>query len=112
MSGGTAAVAISAATSTAGGQDRIAEDDSLLTGWFRDAILKCPTPASGEWNDVLLRACHGQGEQDRDWVRQQIPPVPTHHRQLRRKEPRICVWEYLTGRGGSAWAWGVWWLVG
>ncbi|MDX5564421.1 hypothetical protein PYK79_15320 [Streptomyces sp. ID05-04B] len=81
-----------------GGQDRIADDDALLTGWFRDAILEfLPHPGLGEWNDVLLRACHGQGEGDRGWVQQQIPPEPTRRRQRRREEPRVYVWEYMTG---------------
>ncbi|MBC7271958.1 hypothetical protein ACF09G_36250 [Streptomyces albogriseolus] len=81
-----------------GGQERIATDDTRLAGWFRDAILEfVPHPNLGEWNDVLLRACHGQGEQDRHWVQQQIPTPPTHRRQQQRVEPRVYVWEYLTG---------------
>lgn len=81
-----------------GGQDRLEDDDPKLRGWFRDAVLEfMPHPGLGEWNDVLLRACHGQGERDRAWVRQQIPPEPTHRRQQRRDEPRVHVWEYLTG---------------
>ena len=59
-----------------GGQDRIEDADRNLSGWFRDAILEF-VPL-GEWDDVLLRACQGPGEQDRAWARQQFPPEPTH----------------------------------
>jgi hypothetical protein len=78
-----------------GGEDLVAQD--LLTGWFRDAILEfLPHPGLGKWNDVLLRACHGQGEQDHEWVQQRIPPEPAHRRQRRSEEPRLYVWEYVT----------------
>ncbi|MFC8394581.1 hypothetical protein [Streptomyces sp. NPDC057238] len=69
-------------------------------GWYHDGLMAdpefLPHPGLGGWNDVLLRACRGQGEQDRDWVQQQIPPEPTHRRHRRREEPRVHVWEYLT----------------
>lgn len=38
-----------------GGQDRIAADDALLTGWFRDAILDF-LPHPGLWLVVMERA--------------------------------------------------------
>ncbi|MGX1114884.1 hypothetical protein RKD37_000247 [Streptomyces ambofaciens] len=87
----------SAATSTAAAKPAWPTTTrSSPDGSETQSSSSCPTPALGDWNDVLLRACHGQGEQDRDWVQQQIPPEPTHRRHRRREEPRVYVWEYLT----------------
>ncbi|WP_327071931.1 hypothetical protein [Kitasatospora sp. NBC_01302] len=84
-----------------GGQDRIADDDDLLHGWFRDSTREfLPHPAIGdEWNDVLLRACHGDADLERDgaWVRAQEPaPAPRQRNQP--WEPRIDLWDNLVGR--------------
>ncbi|REK88922.1 hypothetical protein DY245_18895 [Streptomyces inhibens] len=79
-----------------GGQDRIAKDDAGLRGWFRDAVLESvPHSGLGEWNDVLLRACAGDGAQDRDWV--QAQQQPSRRWMQERYEARIYVWAYLTG---------------
>lgn len=51
-----------------GGQTRSADNDAVLTGRFRDTVLAfLPHPGLGEGNDVLLRACHGQGSTTVGW---------------------------------------------
>ncbi|WP_331759479.1 hypothetical protein [Streptomyces sp. NBC_01579] len=51
------------------------------------------SPDHGELDDLVDVA---RTQQDRGWVRQQLPPEPTHCRQRRRVEPRVYVWEYMT----------------
>ncbi len=55
-----------------GGQDRLSADHSARRGWFRDSVLEfLPHPALGtQWNDVQLRACHGDPDlsQDGAWM--------------------------------------------
>ncbi|MFJ7250102.1 hypothetical protein ACIQWA_36460 [Kitasatospora sp. NPDC098652] len=84
-----------------GGQKRIADDDDLLRGWFRDSTREfLPHPAMGGWNDVLLRACDGQAdlEQDGAWVRSQQPaPVPRRPGEPEPWEYRIDLWNNLVG---------------
>jgi hypothetical protein len=67
-----------------GGRDRIAADDALLTGWFRDAVLEfLPHPGPGDWNDVLLRRRAAVPGLIR------ITPRPRHPVVLHRPPPRL-----------------------
>ncbi len=85
-----------------GGQQHLDNDNTARRGWFRDCVLEfLPHPAlSAEWNDVLLRACHGEADLERDgtWVRTQQPPAPRQPLE-QPWEPRIDLWNNLT-----AWA--------
>ncbi|MGK4586226.1 hypothetical protein [Kitasatospora sp. HPMI-4] len=84
-----------------GGQQRIAGNDELLRGWFRDCTRDfLPHPVMGAWNDVLLRACNGQAnlDQDGDWVSAQKPaPVPRRRGEPEPWEYRIDLWNNLVG---------------